>query len=183
MPKNPEHNQLENEKMRENIFQTSNGYFDKLHNDILSKTEFLSNSSILDSENLKKNIYEVPGDYFELAQKRIVERIEKETPLKVIPLYKRNWFQYAAASIALIAVFVFGLKSDDGYSNIEFAGISDELIIEYLLDEGMSNLDILASIEEPTSIFDDIFNDEMNTLEYVDFDHPEIEYDFEYLEY
>lgn len=177
MQNNSDHSELENPEMKKNAFRVPEGYFDQLHEVILAQSE----SSILDEKNLKENIFKVPEGYFDAASKQIAQRIEE--PVKVIPLYNRNWIRYAAAVAALIIVFIFGMKTDDVASNDEYANLSDELIIEYLLDEEISNLDILASIDDGTNILDELYMEEMGALNYTDYDNPEMEYDFEYTDY
>jgi hypothetical protein len=177
MPKNSDHNELKNPEMKDNVFQVPGGYFDKLHEVILAQSEL----SILDEQKLKESIFKTPEGYFESSSKQITQRIEEH--VKVIPLYNRNWVRYAAAAAALIIVFIFGMKSDDVASNYEYANLSDEVIIQYLLDEEISNIDILASIDDGANILDDLYMDEMGALDYPDYDNPEMEYDFEYTEY
>ena len=177
MHQNSDHNELESLKMKDNVFQVPEGYFDALHEIILSKSEL----SILDNKKLTENIFKTPEGYFEASSKQISGRIEE--PIKVIPLYSRHWIQYAAAVTALIIVFIFGMKSDDITSNHEYANLSDEIIIEYLLDEEISNMDIIASIDDGATLLNEFYMDEMGALEYPDYDNPEMEYDFEYTDY
>jgi hypothetical protein len=177
MHKNSDHSELENPEMKDNAFQVPEGYFDTLHEVILAQSE----PSILDEENLRENIFKTPEGYFDSSSKLITEQFEEQ--IKVIPLYSRNWILYAAAVAALIVIFIFGMKSDDTVSNYEYANLSDELIIEYLLDEEISNLDILASIDDGQNILNELYEDEMGSLEYLEYDNPEMEYDFEYAEY
>jgi len=183
MPKNSNHNELENVALKTNIFQVPDGYFDMLHKNIMQGIEQEDDGSILNKKSLQENIFEVPPGYFESSKTKIEKTLAGQHTAKVIPLYKRNWTRYAAASIVLIVALVFGIKSDDTISNVSYSSISDEIIIEYLLDEGISNLDILASVDDGITILNDLFDDEMSALEYVSFDNPEMEYDFEYLNY
>jgi len=177
MHKNSDHNELENPKMKDNVFHVPEGYFEKLHQVILTQSEL----DFLDKKALKENIFKTPEGYFETASQHIIQQIE--APVKVIPLYNKSWFRYAAAVAALITLFIFGMKSEDVTDIDEFANLSDEVIIEYLLDEEISNLDILASIDDGAAILDELYMDEMDALEYPDYDNPEMEYDFEYTDY
>lgn len=177
MQNNSEHNELENPEMKGNVFQVPEGFFDQLHQVILNQSEL----ELLNKKNLKENIFKTPEGYFDSSSKLILQQVE--APNKVIPLYNRDWIRYAAAIAAIIILFIFGMKSDDTTSNNELANLSDEVIIEYLLDEEISNLDILASIDNGADLLDELFMDEMAALEYADYDNPEMEYDFEYTEY
>lgn len=55
-----------------------------------------------------KSGFEVPDGYFDSLEEKILSRVSMETVVKVIPLYKRKTFIYAA-SIAACLVLAFSI--------------------------------------------------------------------------
>ncbi len=169
-----------NSSPEEHIFLVPENYFEGLHDQILKRVFEEKQINILDSPKLKENVFKVPASYFDNAN-AIIENANKPE-IKVIPLYNRNWVRYMAASIALVLVFVFGINSNNSSAN-DLASISDTEIIEYLFDEGINSLDILADLDVENSIFNDFIEDGMAEVDYMEFDSPEMDYDFEYFDY
>ncbi len=180
MAEKPRHNDLGNDKMKQNIFEVPEGYFEHLHDKIMSKVDSNTKTSPLDSDHLKENVFTVPEGYFESLPHAIAERVNPNPETKVIPLFQRSWVRYAAAAVILLTVFVLGIKSDDGTVTPE---LSDEAIIAYLVDEEISGLDIFASVDDGMTVLQDFIDDELGSFGITEFENPELEYDFEYIEY
>ena len=183
MNENRENRDLNNKKLKENLFETPKGYFEGLHDKIMNRVKNHESQVSLDSPELRENIFKVPEGYFENLPSRVNDSIQKDSSTKVIPLHQKSWVRYAAAAVALVAIIIFGVQSDDGLQDQLNAKVSDEAIIQYLYDEGINGLDILASVDGADVILEEFYTDEMNMYSNSEFDNPELEYDFEYFEY
>ena len=141
-------------------------------------------SGHLEDQHLKKNIFQVPEGYFEQLSEKINARINEEVKeTKVIPLYRQSWVKYAAAVVLLVIVSVVALIVNRPSTDISFATLSNDEIIEYLWEEGISNDDILASLDDPEDMLNNLIAEELSSYSMGFSENPELEYDFEYLEY
>ncbi len=88
---------------KNNPFKTPEGYFEDFENRLMDK---LSQGK---SNIPKEEGFAIPENYFESIQGEILDKIQaKET--KVIPLNSYKKYYYAAASIAAVALIIFGVN-------------------------------------------------------------------------
>lgn len=100
----------------------------------------------------KKQPFEAPEGYFDNLSDRIMDRIAKEEQTKHV--FMQPWMKYAvAASVALLALvlWVVNAPADEVSAETLLAEVSEEAILDYLADSGVTTDDIL----EVTS-FDEI---------------------------
>jgi len=93
------------------------GYFEKLPADLLNsvskdsltaKEELASISPLLSSLK-KENPYTVPDGYFDSISS-IHQKEEKQPAAKVVSLFSRTWFRYAAAAIVTGVIILAGFQ-------------------------------------------------------------------------
>ncbi len=182
MPKKPKHNELNNPKLRKNTFTTPEGYFDTLHNSIMEQVNTIDENSMEHSRHLKENIFTVPEGYFESLTNSIEQKTILKEP-KVVPLFARTWVRYAvAAAVMFLAVFL-ALGPGDVNRISDLGELSDQEILEYLIDEDISSLDMIASIDGAELALSELIDEEMGGFNFDELENPELEYDFEYIEY
>ncbi|WP_411031964.1 hypothetical protein [Spongiimicrobium sp. 3-5] len=105
-------------------FKTPDGYFDKLTDKILERTSKVGPSLP------KKDGFKVPDDYFENLSAKVAQQVgHKET--KVISLWANKKWYLAAASIAAIAIIVFGTQWNSA-GEISFDDLANTDIETYL---------------------------------------------------
>ena len=93
------------------------GYFEKLPTDLLNsvskdsltaKEELASISPLLSSLK-KENPYTVPDGYFDRIS-TIHQKEEKQRAAKVVSLFSRTWFRYAAAAVVTGIIILTGFQ-------------------------------------------------------------------------
>jgi hypothetical protein len=88
--------------------------------------------------------FEAPEGYFNDLPDRIMDRIKSEEKPK--QTFLQPWMKYAvAASVAILAVVLMVLNSpsEDASPETLLAEVSDEAILDYLADSGVTTDDIL----------------------------------------
>lgn len=171
-----------NEKMSQNIFQTPDGYFEKMKEQLNDKIKE-PNLSIDAQSTIKELPFQTPDGYFTQLEQSIIDKtIAEETP--VIPIYQHRWFQMTAvaASILFILGFYFINPMDKDLQNESLAEISDDAIIEYL-HSGQATEEVLyEDLESLDLILDDIIAEELTAYSDALTANAELNYHFEYFE-
>jgi hypothetical protein len=181
MSDNFNHSPLNNSQLKKTVFDVPDGYFDNLSDRIKAGVEF-SESKLMEDSLLKKNIFQTPDQYFEQLSGSILSRLEEKEEVKVLPMYQTTWFKYAAAAVILCGVLIFGLRNTPTNENM-LAEISDQAIIDYLEEKQAIEYDLLSSVTDLTGILDDMIAEETSSLSFASNENPELEYEFEYLDY
>ena len=128
---------------KEHIFKVPKKYFEDLSATIEQRTQ-----SVI--ENLPKvNIFKVPGNYFEDLESNILARTSQMT--KIIPLFtwssKRTWASVAACSAIVIMSYFTLMPSQDSLGKEELAGVQNQEIMNYLIQQDLNQTDIAEQIE------------------------------------
>ena len=103
----------------------------------------------------KENIFKVPENYFEDLETKILAHTTQKT--KIIHLFtwsaKRTWASVAACSaIAILGYFTLMPKQDS--LGIEaLAGVQNQEIVNYLIQQDLNQTDVAEQIENKNSIF------------------------------
>jgi hypothetical protein len=121
-------------KKNKNIsgFKTPENYFEDFEAQLFSK---------IDEVNLPKSPgFNVPQNYFENLEEQVLKAVKNsEKPTKVVSLFPKKYFGYAAAIAAclIIGFTVFNNKSDNETLNaLQLA------LIDNYIEEGNLNLDL-----------------------------------------
>ncbi|CAM3492565.1 hypothetical protein [Aequorivita lipolytica] len=145
-------------KKEKNIpdFKTPKGYFETFEERLFSK--------IAEEKFPKSRGFKVPKNYFDKFEESVIGKLNvSEKPTKVIPLFSRKYFGYAAAIAAclLIGFNIFNQKTDN--SNLDALQLA---AIDTYIEEGNLNLDLY----EVTSFIDDedIANLDFDTQQFTD---------------
>lgn len=182
MSDNSNHSPLNNIKLRKPVYDVPDGYFDNLSKRIKAGVE-ASESKLLSDDHLKKNIFQTPDQYFDQLSGSILSKFEEaKQETKVLPMYQTSWFKYAAAAVILCGVLIFGLRNNQPNDHI-LAEISDQAIIDYLEEKQAIEYELLSSVNDLTGILDDMIAEETSILSFASNENPELEYEFEYLDY
>jgi hypothetical protein len=181
MSDNFNHSPLNNSKLKKPVFDVPDGYFDNLSKRIKAGVE-ASESKLLADDHLKKNIFQTPDQYFEQLSGSILSKLEEKEETKMVPMYQTSWFKYAAAAVILCGVLIFGLRNNQPDDHI-LAEISDQAIIDYLEEKQAIEYELLSSVTDLTGILDDMIAEETSSLSFASNENPELEYEFEYLDY
>lgn len=171
-----------NEKMSRNIFETPDGYFEKMAEQLNHKIE-ASASGIDVLPTAKELPFQTPDGYFTQLEQSIIDKtIAEETP--VIPLYHHRWFQVTAvaASILFILGFYFINPINSNQQSEELAEISDDAIIEYLHADQTAEEVLYEDLESLDLILDDIIAEELTAYSDALTANAELNYHFEYFE-
>ncbi len=130
-----------NNKKNISGFKVPENYFEVFDEHLFSK---------ISEENFPKSAgHIVPEGYFENMEDRIVKRvINSEKPTKVIPLFAKKYFGYAAAIAAclLIGFMIFNNRADN--SNLDSLQLA---AIDTYIEDGNLNIDLY----DLTSYIDD----------------------------
>lgn len=121
-------------------FKTPENYFERFEEHLFSK---ISEGNFPSSAGFK-----APDGYFDTLEERILKTvIISEEPIKVITLFPKKYFGYAAAIAACLIVgfMVFNNKTDNSLDSLQMAAI------DTYIEEGNLNLDLY----ELTSYIDD----------------------------
>jgi hypothetical protein len=137
-------------------FKTPEGYFEGLTDKLMGKL------SEEDSVLPEQDGFEVPEDYFETLNEKIISKIDrKET--KVVQLNSYRKFYFAAASVAAVALIVFGLNwNANGETTFEDLASSD--IESYFENNelGLTSYEIAEVIPIDELEFSDIIENQLN---------------------
>lgn len=150
-------------------FKIPENYFESLDEQILAKIT-------LQELAPKQNPFQIPSGYFETnAEKAFAKAVKPQQQVKVIPIYKKNIFRFAAsvAAVILIAVSVFQFqnlnqnKTDEYFTLstlIESDFIDLSLIdFEYLLTDEMLDGELILSSINKDELEDYLLNELDNT--------------------
>jgi hypothetical protein len=171
---------LNNKNLKKSIFTVPKDYFELLSEKVRSKIS-TEESELMKSSILRQNVFQTPDNYFENLKSSINARIEQPES-KVVPMYKYQWLRYAAAAVILIGIAIFGLQKQQEDINL-LAGVPDLAIIEYLEEKQAIEYDLLLSVTDLNTILDDMIIEETSSLSFAMGEHPELDYEFEYLDY
>jgi len=112
-------------------FKTPQNYFEDFEAQLFGKIE---------EDNLPKTAgFKVPENYFENLEDRVLKQIKtSEKPAKVIPLFPKKYFGYAAIAACLVIGFtIFDTQTE----NVTLDALQLATIDNYI-EEGNLNLDL-----------------------------------------
>lgn len=137
------------------------GYFDSLTDQIMSRVA-ADEASFLKNDKLKQLPFQTPEGYFEgLADNLIEKTSQKEA--KVVQLWQRNVFKYAASIILLAGAFFLLTQVSQNNGSLDLLSeLSDEEIIEYLSTDDVA---IQVMIDQ-TEVMDDVLSELMADVAY-----------------
>jgi hypothetical protein len=109
----------------------------------------------IDIENLRKeNIFKVPENYFNDLPMRIQAQTSGKT--KVVPLIswskKRTWGSIAACSVIGILGYFTLMPKQDSLGSESLAGVQNQEIINYLIQENISQADVAEQIDNTKTL-------------------------------
>jgi len=128
----------------------------------------------------KKKVFDVPESYFEDLPMKIQKRIESETSGKVAFAWPK-WSVALAASLTLIAVFLFVIPSNDVNAEDLLASVTQEELIAYLDEIELEEFEIIAALGDNPSVFDFEETEGLDDIDLEDqsIDDMLLEYDLE----
>lgn len=98
----------------------------------------------------RENIFKVPENYFENLPMQIQAKTSGKA--KVIPLVswsmKRTWASLAACSIIVILAYFTWMPKQDALSNEALSEVQNKEIVNYLIQEDVSQSDIAEHFED-----------------------------------
>lgn len=142
------------DNIKKSGFKVPDGYFTNLEDRIIDEVK-LDNTL----QKGEKTSFVMPDGYLDNLENVITGKLAKEEP-KVISLFNRSNLMYlsgiAAAILILVAVFV-----NTNGATIETDMWDDELVENYILEEGIDTYELAALLteEELTIIDTEIFNE------------------------
>jgi predicted XRE-type DNA-binding protein len=102
----------------------------------------------------RKNIFKVPENYFENLALNVETRISEET--KVLPFRKwstKHTLIAVAASSAIAIMGFFWVNSQEKTNeNMALTGVSQQEIVNYLIQENMSQSEVTEHFDNPNSL-------------------------------
>ena len=101
----------------------------------------------------KKKVFDVPEGYFEDLPMKIQKRIESESTSKMAIAWPK-WGVALAASLTLIAVFLFVIPSNDVNAEDLLASVTQEELIAYLDEIELEEFEIITALGDNPSVFD-----------------------------
>ena len=101
----------------------------------------------------KKKVFDVPEGYFEDLPMKIQKRIESESTSKMAIAWPK-WSVALAASLPLIAVFLFVIPSNDVNAEDLLASVTQEELIAYLDEIELEEFEIITALGDNPSVFD-----------------------------
>lgn len=180
MSDKPLHNKLNDQHLKKNVFEVPEGYFKNLQERITLEAE-LKFSGGLKDEHLKKNIFLTPDGYFDALSDKISAVTETET--KVVPMYRTNWFRYAAAAVVFIMVAILAIPKNNQSESELLGSLSNDAIIDYLEERQATEYEMLSSVNGLDAVLDNMIFEETAGYSFALNENPELDYDFEYFEY
>lgn len=160
---------------RDKIQDVPVGYFETLSSSIMQriKAETVEDENELGSypalEALgRHNVFEVPEGYFDNLSVNIIGTIKRESPAKVIPIFARKVWRYAAAAVIAFGlfttsyfVFIRPNQGKNGFAAINKNTVSDPAALKYntskAFNEGIASLsddEIVGYLENHGNILD-----------------------------
>lgn len=129
-------------------FKTPENYFEDFDTQIFSK---------IDEENLPKSAgFKTPNGYFENFETNVLKEIEtSEKTQKVIPLFPKKYFGYAAAIAACLIIGFSIFNNKTTLTNLDALQLA---AIDTYIEEGNLNMDLY----DLTSFIDDEDINEIN---------------------
>lgn len=98
----------------------------------------------------RENIFKVPENYFENLPMQIQAKTSGRA--KVIPLVswsmKRTWASLAACSIIVVLAYFTWMPKQDALSNEALSEVQNKEIVNYLIQEDVSQSDIAEHFED-----------------------------------
>ena len=180
MSDKPLHNKLNDPDLKKNVFKAPEGYFESLQDKIMLEAK-LKNGKVLSNQHLRKNIFSTPEGYFNTLTDKI--NAATETEAKVIPMYRTNWFRYAAAAVVLVMAALFAIPKNNPSESELMGSLSNEAIIDYLEERQAMEYELLSSVSGLDAVLDNMILEETAGLNFAMNENPELDYDFEYLDY
>ena len=101
----------------------------------------------------KKKVFDVPEGYFEDLPMKIQKKIESESTSKMAIAWPK-WSVALAASLTLIAVFLFVIPSNDVNAEDLLASVTQEELIAYLDEIELEEFEIITALGDNPSVFD-----------------------------
>ncbi len=139
----------------------------------------------IDIENLRKeNIFKVPENYFNDLPMRIQAQTSGKT--KIVPLIswskKRTWASIAACSVIGILGYFTLMPKQDSLGNESLAGVQNQEIINYLIQENINQADVAEQIDntktlkfQDSELLDNLKVTDKEILQSVDYENIDIE--------
>lgn len=139
----------------------------------------------IDIENLRKeNIFKVPENYFNDLPMRIQAQTSGKT--KVVPLIswskKRTWASIAACSVIGILGYFTLMPQQDSLGNESLAGVQNQEIINYLIQENINQSDVAEQIDntktlkfQDSELLDNLKVTDKEILQSVDYENIDID--------
>jgi hypothetical protein len=147
-------------------------YFDSLTDRIMNRVE--QEDSILNQNPLLKELpFKTPEGYFQRLGDRIIA--ETEEP-KVVPMYAKQWFKFAAALAFVLVATLALLEPFSGPQEPDFylSDISEEALIEYAAVEEGAIEELFKDEEVMQVVINDLMADIAYTYEdMIDFEKDE----------
>jgi len=152
--------------------EADKAYFDSLTDQIMNRVE-QEDSMLNQNPLLKKLPFKTPEGYFEHLGDRLIAEAEGT---KVVPLYAKQWFKFAAALAFVIVATLALLQPFSGPQEPDFylSDISEEALIEYAaVEEGA-----LEELFKDQEVMEVVINDMMADIAYtyedmIDFEKDE----------
>lgn len=171
----------DNRHLKKPIFKVPEDYFINLKERVLAEIS-VEESELLNNSQLKKNVFTAPDNYFEGLKNTITAQVEEKHDAKIISMHNMAWFKYAAAALIVLGLVLFGLPKQESDSNL-LADVSNNAIIDYLEEKQAIEYDLLSSVTDLSTILDDMIIEETSTFSFALNDNPELDFEFEHLEY
>ena len=139
----------------------------------------------IDIENLRKeNIFKVPENYFNDLPLRIQAQTSGKT--KIVPLIswskKRTWASIAACSVIGILGYFTLMPQQDSLGNESLAGVQNQEIINYLIQENINQYDVAEQIDntktlkfEDSELLDNLKVTDKEILQSIDYENIDSE--------
>jgi len=163
-----------NKSKKNNGFKTPEGYFDNLKDKLMDKL------SEEDSALPKEEGFAVPEGYFDSLHENIKKKLDgKET--KVVQLHAYRKYYFAAASVAAIALVLFGLNWNTA-DNPTFEDLASTDIENYFEnnDLSLSSYEIAEVLPVDELEINDILENQLNEDNVIEYLNDNID-DFEEL--
>ncbi|MGI9551473.1 MAG: hypothetical protein ACR2MT_09755 [Aurantibacter sp.] len=158
-----------NKSGKNNGFKTPEGYFEGLKDKLMGKLSD-EDSVSPNPDSHRGDGFVVPQDYFETLNEKIKAKVDKKEA-KVVQLNPYRKYYFAAASIAAVALVIFGLNWNTS-DETTFADLANSDIETYFENNelGLSSYEIAEVIPVDELEINDILEnqlDEDNVFEYL----------------
>lgn len=125
-------------------FKTPEKYFENFETELFARIE---------AEKFPKSSgFEVPTGYFDTLEEKIIKKeFASKEQSKVIPLFQKRYFAYAAAIAACLMIGITLFNSNQSTSSIDTIQLG---LIDKYIEEGNLNMDLyeLTSYLDPDDI-------------------------------